>query len=326
MIGFPIEVPALSRRSADRSEDLRDPTRLAAAWPVALVLEVDPDGRADIVEPPSGDGAAAAGNGGPAPDGDGWGSATLGGTPALLMRPAGSYGATPPAGAVLLGRMRPPAAETDVWAVPVADRRGRPLRDVGALLGDTDAGLFTTATALLTWHRQGGFCPGCGLASSPTESGWTRVCPRGHQEFPRTDPAVIMLVHDGAGQMVLARQPVWPPHRYSVLAGFVEAGESLEATVVREVAEEIGVEVDQVSYLGSQPWPFPRSLMIGFTARAQPAAPLVPRDGEIEQARWVDRDRIRALLAAGGGDGELALPPPISIARRMIEGWAAESS
>lgn len=322
MIGFPIEVPALSRRSADRSEDLRDPARLAAAWPGALVLEVDPDGGADIVEHFGGDGAVAAGSG-PAPDGDGWGSATLGDTPVLLMRPAKIYGAAPPAGAVLLGRMRPPAAEADVWAVPVADRRGRPLRDVGALLGDTDAGLFTTATALLSWHRQGGFCPGCGLASSPTESGWTRICPRGHQEFPRTDPAVIMLVHDGAGQMVLARQSVWPPHRYSVLAGFVEAGEALEATVVREVAEEIGVQVDQVGYLGSQPWPFPRSLMIGFTARAQPDAPLVPRDGEIEQARWVDRDRIRALLAAGGDDGELALPPPISIARRMIEGWAA---
>ena len=113
----------------------------------------------------------------------------------------------------------------------------------------------------------------------PTPAGWSRLCPRQHEDFPRTDPAVIVLVHDGADSMVLARQPIWPTGRMSVLAGFVEAGESLEATVAREVLEEVGVHVTDVSYLGSQPWPFPRSLMVGFAARAEPGAALLPVPG-----------------------------------------------
>ncbi len=128
--------------------------------------------------------------------------------------------------------------------------------------------------------------------------------------------------------MVLARQPIWPPGRMSVLAGFVEAGESLEATVVREIGEEIGVRVRDVAYLGSQPWPFPRSLMLGFAARTDAGAPLFPRDGEIEEAIWIDRDAVRGLLDAGAGGwestppGGIGLPPPVSIAHRMIAGWA----
>src|SRR6185295_293966 len=114
-----------------------------------------------------------------------------------------------------------------------------------------------------------------------------------------TDPAVICLVHDGADRVLLARQPVWAPGRFSVLAGFVEAGESLEACVVREIREEVGVDVSEVSYLGSQAWPFPRSLMIGFHALADPAQPLVPADGEIAEAMWVTRDELRAALNHG---------------------------
>jgi NAD+ diphosphatase len=135
------------------------------------------------------------------------------------------------------------------------------------------------------------------------------------------------LVHDDVGvngeNVVLARQPVWPPERYSVLAGFVEAGESLEACVAREIAEEVGVAVSGIRYLGSQPWPFPRSVMVGFTAVAAAGAALKPADGEIEEARWVPRADLRAALDAGGEIEGLRLPGPTSIARLMLAGWAA---
>ena len=247
----------------------------------------------------------------------------------------------PPPGAVLLGDVD----GIDHWAIRghVADGAG--LRELGSMLTDTEAGLLTTATALLTWHDAAGFCPRCGLPSVPSPAGWSRMCPRHHEDFPRTDPAVIVLVHDGVDSMVLARQPIWPIGRMSVLAGFVEAGESLEHTVAREVLEEVGVHVTDVSYLGSQPWPFPRSMMVGFAARAEPGAELLPRAGEIEEAHWFDRTAVRRMIAAeaatkGGGDRWLApqpesgtpaegsafeviLPGPVSIARRMIEGWVA---
>ncbi len=126
-----------------------------------------------------------------------------------------------------------------------------------------------------------------------------------------------------ADRVLLARQPVWPPQRYSVLAGFVEVGESLEACVRREIEEEVGVLVDRVRYLGSQPWPFPRSLMLGFSAVADPSVPLRPADGEIEEARWVHRDTVRAALESETGAVEgLLLPPGVSIAYRMLRGWA----
>jgi NAD+ diphosphatase len=199
---------------------------------------------------------------------------------------------------------------------------GRSLRALGPLLPDADAGFATSAVALLGWHAWGGFCPRCGQPSVPDLPGHSRTCPDGHQEFPRTDPAVIVLVHDGTGNAVLARQPGWAPGRVSVLAGFVEAGESLEATVVREIREEIGVDVTDVAYLGSQPWPFPRSLMIGFAARVGAGTTLHPRVGEIERAEWFSRDRIRSILA-GSDDGGVSLPDSVSIARRMVEGFVA---
>jgi len=196
------------------------------------------------------------------------------------------------------------------------------IRSAGPLLADDEAALATTAVALLGWHAGAAFCSRCGQPTTADPTGHSRSCPSGHQEFPRTDPAVIVLVHDGAGNAVLARQPSWAPGRFSVLAGFAEAGESLEATVVREIGEEIGVQVGDVEYLGSQPWPFPRSLMIAFAARAPRGALLRPRPGEIEQARWFSRDRLRALLE-GRGDGvePVTLPDSISIARRMVEGF-----
>lgn len=316
---FPIAMPVLSRGSADRSEDLRDEIRTSAAWPTARVISVAEDGRTAVVR--------------------------TGGEVALLHRPAVDFGEVPPAGAVLLGTVTGErSGPVDYWAVSdedgaqaedggwVGDGKGTDradgveragLREVGGLLSDTDAGLLTAAVAVLTWHRHGSFCPHCGERSVVQAAGWSRLCPNGHQEFPRTDPAVIMLVHDGADQMVLARQPSWPAGRVSVLAGFTEAGESLESTVAREVLEEVGLHVTDIGYLGSQPWPFPRSLMVGFAARAEPGAPLYPRAREIESARWVDRATVRRVLAAGGTSEGISLPPGISIARRMVEGWVA---
>jgi NAD+ diphosphatase len=132
-------------------------------------------------------------------------------------------------------------------------------------------------------------------------------------------------VHDGADQVLIARQPVWPPGRFSVLAGFVEAGESLEACVARELHEEVGAEVTDIRYLGSQAWPFPRSLMIGFHALADPTVPLRPADGEIAEAKWITRAELRAALAHGdwGARAPLLLPGRVSIARSMLESWAA---
>lgn len=197
------------------------------------------------------------------------------------------------------------------------------LRAVGPLLSDTDAGMVTTAVGVLFWHGHARYCTVCGAETVSVRGGWARDCTGcGRQEYPRTDPAVIMLVHDGAGHVLLARQPGWPAGRYSVLAGFVEVGESAEATVVREVHEEVGVAVGDVRYLGSQPWPFPRSLMLGFAAVADRDAPIVPADGEIESARWVHRTELRAALDGDSDAESLLLPGGSSIARTMLESWA----
>jgi NAD+ diphosphatase len=356
--GFPIAMPVLSRGSADRSEDLRDQTRIAAAWGTARVLTVDRDGRTGVRTTPDGVTLAsrpATDLGAAPPPGavllgtvpNDAGSNALSDRPdALSDQPAG--GATLPQAALPVGNS-PSAGEfpwageyaaaidgVDYWAIGADLDLGElaaatgpetpdaaALRDVGALLSDTDAGLLTAAVAVLNWHRHGSFCPRCGSPSVVQSAGWSRLCSNGHQEFPRTDPAVIVLVHDGADKMVLARQATWPTGRVSVLAGFTEAGESLEGTVSREILEEVGLHVTDIGYLGSQPWPFPRSLMVGFTAKAQPGAPLFPRAGEIEAAQWVDRATVRRALEAGGTSDGISLPPSISIARRMIEGWAA---
>jgi NAD+ diphosphatase len=158
-------------------------------------------------------------------------------------------------------------------------------------------------------------------------AGWARRnLLTGHEEFPRVDPAVICLVHDGGDRAVLARQVTWPPRLFSLLAGFVEAGESFETCVMREIAEEIGLTVTDVTYLGSQPWPFPRSLMVGFHALADPEQEFAYNDGEIAEAAWFTRDEIRAALAEGDWSSEstsrLLLPGSISIAREIIESWA----
>ena len=190
------------------------------------------------------------------------------------------------------------------------------LREIGALLGDVDAGLLTTGVALARWHDRHPRCSVCGEPTDLVHGGWVRRCPADDSEdFPRTDPAVIMLVHDGAGRCVLGRQASWPPGRYSILAGFVEPGESAEAAVAREVDEEVGLAVTGVAYAGSQPWPFPSSLMLGYTAVAVGDLTLTLRDGELADALWVTRDELRS--------GALRLPPPVSIAHRIITDWIA---
>jgi NAD+ diphosphatase len=192
------------------------------------------------------------------------------------------------------------------------------LRELGAELGDLDAGLLVQAVAILEWHARHRFSPLTGAATTIERAGWVQRDPTtGTELFPRTDPAVIMLVHDGGDRVVLGRQAVWPPGRFSILAGFVEPGESAEAAVAREVAEEVGLSVTDIRYAGSQPWPFPQSLMLGFVARAVGSDDLRLDPDEIEEARWFTRDELRS------GAGPRALPPPVSIARNILDRWVA---
>jgi NAD+ diphosphatase len=202
----------------------------------------------------------------------------------------------------------PDQPETSQW---------RTLREVGGLLPDRDAGLFATMLGLANWHASHTHCPRCGATSEPDQSGWIRRCTKdGSEHYPRTDPAVIMAVTDADDRLLLARSPHWPEGRLSVLAGFVEPGESLEAAVAREVLEEVGVVVEQVRYLGNQPWPFPSSLMVGFTARA--VDPTLHLDmEEIVEAVWVSRGELSDLVQAG----RFGISPTVSIARRIIEHW-----
>lgn len=191
------------------------------------------------------------------------------------------------------------------------------LRMTGASLSDRDAALFTLAAALQNWHATHAYCPRCGAPTAPASAGHVRVCEaEGTEHFPRTDPAVIMVVHDDE-RILLASGARWPERRVSILAGFVEPGESLEQAVAREVHEEVGVRVEECRYMGSQPWPLPRSLMLGFFARADGRQePRVDGD-EIKIARWYTRAELRAAAESG----EIRLPGTVSIARQLIERW-----
>lgn len=163
------------------------------------------------------------------------------------------------------------------------------LRAAGLRLADRDAAIVTTLLALANWHRTHGHCPRCGAPTEPVAAGWVRRCPvDGTEHFPRTDPSIIVSVVDEAGRLLLGRGVQWPENQFSVLAGFVEPGESLETAVAREVLEESGVHVTHVRYLGSQPWPFPGSLMLGFTARAV-TTQLRHDPEEMAEVRWVSR-------------------------------------
>ena len=298
--------PVLSRVGADRADTLRtDVDAGIAGWPDALLLRVDNRGQVLIVD----------------------GQLTLGA--------AAAFADTPPDDAVFLGRM---PDGRHVWAVRAAleaPEHGEAGGGVTVVdprrtshpFDDLSAQLVASALALLNWHERSRFSPADGSPTRPIRAGWARRNPiSGEEEFPRIDPAVICLVHDGGDRAVLARQTVWPPRLFSLLAGFVEAGESFETCVVREVAEEIGLDVRDVTYLGSQPWPFPRSLMVGFHAIGDPEQDFAFRDGEIAEAAWFTRAEIRAALEEGDWSSEstsrLLLPGSISIAREIIESWA----
>jgi len=217
-------------------------------------------------------------------------------------------------------RGEPPAGST-------GDRLS--IRQAAARLSQAEGGLVAYAAALLNWHRRHRFCAACGHQSDIVEGGLTRLCPQcGAEHHPRTDPVVIMLVTDG-DRLMLGRQASWPSGRYSALAGFVEPGESLEEAVAREVREESGVTVGRPRYVASQPWPFPASLMLGFSAPYESGDAAV-QDDELQDVRWFERAEIEAAAQADDRDdwgtpgdpgGPLRLPPSLAIARRLIDGW-----
>jgi NAD+ diphosphatase len=190
------------------------------------------------------------------------------------------------------------------------------LREVGFQLTDNERDIAATAAALISWHQLEPMCPRCGGQTTVINGGFARHCSAcGQDHFPRTDPAVIVAVVDEADRLLLGGQDSWG-NRVSVLAGFVETGESLEQAIHREVGEEVDVELGELRYFGSQPWPFPRSLMVGFFARAASTGICVDLT-EIAHAEWYTRDELQAKLAAG----ELGLPGRSSIASRMIQTW-----
>lgn len=200
----------------------------------------------------------------------------------------------------------------------------RDLRAVGPVMNREDGALLAYARGLAHWHGRHRFCGVCGSATVSEKGGHQRRCSNEQcnaVHFPRTDPAVIMLVHDGADRCLLGRQPFWPPGMHSTLAGFVEPGESLEEAVAREIWEEVGLTlpVEEVTYHSSQPWPFPSSIMLGFYARAD-HGPLDLGQDELESARWYGRDELK-----NSPENEtFKLPRRDSIARRLIEDWLEE--
>ncbi|WP_375488610.1 NAD(+) diphosphatase [uncultured Mycobacterium sp.] len=295
-------VPLLSRVGADRADHLRTDVEAATAgWAKAAVLRIDSRNQVLVA------------NG------------------RVVLDAAAATGDKPPPDAVFLGRIE---GGRHVWAIrsPLhasegPDVRVADLRRGGQLFDDLSAQLVSCAIALLNWHDSARFSPVDGSPTAPVRSGWARINPlTGQEEFPRIDPAVICLVHNGGDRAVLARQTVWPERMFSLLAGFVEAGESFEVCVAREVREEIGLTVRDVRYLGSQPWPFPRSLMVGFHAIGDPDQPFSFNDGEIAEAAWFTRDEVRNALDAGdwtsASESKLLLPGSVSIARQIIESWA----
>ncbi|WP_165774291.1 NAD(+) diphosphatase [Mycolicibacterium sphagni] len=297
-------VPLLSRVGADRADHVRtDIDAAIEGWSEAAVLRIDNRNQVMVA------------------DGR------------VLLGAAAKLGDKPPADAVFLGRLQD---GRHVWgaraALEAADNGEGEVADLrrgGQTLDDVSAQLVASALALLNWHEHARYSAVDGSPTRAVKAGWSRVNPlTGHEEFPRIDPAIIVLVHDGHDRAVLARQTMWPQRLFSLVAGFVEAGESFESCVVREVAEEIGLAVSDVEYLGSQPWPFPRSLMVGFHAIGDPEQEFIFHDGEIAEAAWFTRAEVREALGHGDWSSDsssrLLLPGSISIAREIIESWAAQ--
>ncbi len=294
----------------DRLDGIRrDPGAVARLWPGAVVLGIDDKGRiamsgVDVPDP--------------------WGLSTdvvLGRRPSaaesvptarlLAVEAEGDYD---PERHWLLGH----DGDRVVFASPVAEvATGYTLREAGPLLPVAEAELVAMAASLAAWHRAETYCPTCGTPTQVANGGTARWCPSCERDrFPRTDPAIIVAIIDPDDRILLARQGVWATGRHSVLAGFVEGGESLEQAVHREVFEESGLRVDDITYFGSQPWPFPRSIMLGFRARAVTTEITV--DGEeIVSGGWYSRDELLAAVTAGS----VILPGEASIAFRLIRHW-----
>lgn len=304
------EPPPLSSASFDRADEIRDNVdRLWSRWPNAWLLLIDSEGRYPVNSDAS-----------------------------LRWIEASSIAEHPPIEAIFLG-----VAGNDRWTLQVGEIAG-PVEDPrrGAhRLGAGDAGLLATALGILNWHASALHSPRDGSATQPARGGWVRKHTlTGQVEFPRIDPAVITLVHDGLDHLLLGRQATWPVGQYSTLAGFVEPGESLEQCVIREVREEVGIIVADPQYLGSQPWPFTRSLMLGFEAIGDRSQRLHFTDGEIGDAAWFHREEIREALNrgepwirpddpphtnAGLMHSQPRLPGSLSIARSMISSWANDN-
>jgi len=280
----------------DRADALRgDPAALAALWPQAGVVALDAQGKALA-------------------DGEG-----------RLLELDGTTLGGGPEGHTFLG-----LCDGRGWFLADAPARAAPqridLRSAAAQWPAWQATLFAQARALQHWHRQHRFCGACGGPLRYRRAGWLGFCDACDSEhYPRTDQAIIVAV-DGEGRLLLGRQAGWTRRRWSLVAGFVEPGETLEQTVAREVLEETGVHVEPGSarYLASQPWPFPSALMLGFIARARPDAPRA--NEELEAAGWFGAEEVRAGLARDWSeadrDGEgIVLPAPLSIARHVIQTW-----
>ena len=325
------EDPMMTAHAVDRAAYLRNNTEaLEEGWPTALVLRLDPRGRfrTDVVETPeevvtvqkvhytNTPGGAGDIDGDLAETSDELAGRHL----QLVFDPAFDIAERPPNQAVFLGLG---LDGRHIWGLQ-SDSLGSAvtdLRSAGEFLMPHDAAIAAEAVALLAWHRSQTFV----ATEHPMQrghAGWAGTDPAGTElEFPRTDPAIICLVHDGDRQMLLARNANWTDNFYSVLAGFVEAGESLENCARREIREEVGLDIENLRYLGSQPWPFPRSLMVGFHAVADPTRELIAADGEIAHAMWLDVEEVKRALQ--GRNPKVILPGRISIARLMIESWVA---
>ena len=291
---FPAELSgfAFAGEPLNRADALRDDAdALARLWPQARVIVLDADGNAFADE--AGQLLVVTG-------------AALGGGPGT---------------AVLLGLQGEDAwFSMDAELLPLTPPQHIDLRRAAASWPAAEASAFAFARAMQHWRSRSRYCGICGGAIEFRRAGFVAHCSQcGADHYPRVDPAVIVAVSDGR-RLLLGRQANWPAQRYSVIAGFVEPGESLEQTVVREVFEETRVRVRSCRYLGAQPWPFPGALMLGFTADAEPDAPQV--DGELEDARWFTVEEIAAARQRKDGDASgILLSPRISIARSLIEHW-----